>query len=101
MKHTPGPWEIVEDNGWLTIRPHNDKTGLVAGNIGGTYAIGLQGHEENKANARLLASAPELLEALQTIADIKRSDGLYDHYDAKGAIKIAEQAIAEATKEGR
>ena len=52
MEWTPEPWEVVPDNGWLTIRPSNDKTGLVAGNIGGTYAVGGQGHEANTANAQ-------------------------------------------------
>ena len=63
-KYTPGPWwvEIGDEDGdyshiWPTI--HSESREIV-----GTE--GLYGDlEEDKANARLIAAAPELLEALQ------------------------------------
>jgi hypothetical protein len=73
MKHTPGPWAVF---------PHyckDDPNSIYAQ----TWLIGLgqydtiaevrPGHDEfdgqNDANARLIAAAPELLEALEAIRD--------------------------------
>lgn len=66
-KHTPGPWHAV------TIHPEGDSSGLAL-----TYIRAIRdGHTEiahvfpadilkrQAANARLIASAPELLEALE------------------------------------
>jgi len=55
---------------------------------------------ENEANARLLASAPELLEALetiaQTLAECVPGDDCNCYEDSQ---RIAEQAIAKARGE--
>lgn len=54
-KHTPGPWEVY----------HNGKcVGAEDGHILTTEVEG-NGAEEAKANARLIAAAPDLLEALR------------------------------------
>lgn len=60
-KHTPGPW-------WV------DDNGCVAAGHGDTYeTIAImhdwQGDSEREANARLIAAAPELLEALRAVLD--------------------------------
>ena len=102
MKHTPGEWGILNHTDIWSRYGHNSQ--FLATINSKTYSV--EGYHENQfpnekeaeANARLIASTPKLLEALQTIADIERSDGLYDHYDAKGAIKIAKQAISEAVE---
>lgn len=56
-KHTPGPWTVVhEDEGSCfvdTVAPGNSQ-----------WAIAVPRGPNSKANARLIAAAPELLEAL-------------------------------------
>lgn len=62
FKGTPGPWLATYDRGysnWI-IDVIDDKEQLVA------YAIP-DSKIESEANARLIATAPELLEALQEI----------------------------------
>jgi hypothetical protein len=55
--HTPGPWRVKKEEKFLvmgtfiTVRDSHD--GVIAGT-----------HVDDKANARLIASAPELLAAL-------------------------------------
>ena len=62
-KHTPGPWSVggpTEYAFQLSIEP---SIGVVFG-----------GGEEVQANARLIAAAPEMLEALDNAADALDSD---------------------------
>ena len=68
-KHTPGPWRVEVDTGpeaawerkWPTI--HAEKYEVVG-------CEGLYGdYETDMANARLIAAAPDLLNALQSIID--------------------------------
>jgi hypothetical protein len=92
--HTKGPWQVhSEYNPWVVI-----------GNIG-TYGFdsicdcdqdshSKLSNEEAKANARLIAAAPELLEALKDL--LSRSE--HDEYYASES-DAAEAAIAKA--EGR
>lgn len=61
-QHTPGPWEFRVHTGWLisinTPGDGNGFPGLYLGEIKGDSSR----HDEEIANARLIASAPELLE---------------------------------------
>ena len=62
MSHTPGPWNVCRDrrDGHTVIR---DETG---------FAICSEWHfltEHSKANARLIAAAPDLLQELRNIAN--------------------------------
>lgn len=66
--HTPGPWEAVDDEGGIRIRPVNtgwELAFLAAGSW--TYSDGMP--HDIDANARLIAAAPELLAALKLIAN--------------------------------
>lgn len=56
-KFTPGPWSIVFDT---DISAHNETIATVAGFN--------TSKNEDKANANLIAAAPELLEALEPFA---------------------------------
>ena len=71
FKGTPGPWGIADiDDGWkdcVSSRSANGNVIAVAEN---------ENREIAEADARLIAAAPELLEALQCIVDaIEGYDG--------------------------
>lgn len=62
MKHTPGPWRIG------TAPPNGEQTiGTIRGMMVAVATTGVGMDEETLANARLIATAPELLEALQEV----------------------------------
>jgi hypothetical protein len=105
MKHTPGPWEIRTDN---------DGTHIVGGDR--FYDIAkvviestdTAAHYETQANARLIAAAPEMYEALKAIASFRRNmtnesleniGGINDGRDRAikltGCIEIAEALLAK------
>ena len=80
-KHTPGPWHTAGEQG-VQIRSAKDQIAKV---------WTMRGNEW-KANARLIAAAPELLEALQ--------DMVSDHASLSAAtLAFARAAIAKATGE--
>ncbi len=81
MNHTPGPWTVSEDNWSQTT--------------GDTYSILEESYEasERKANARLIAAAPELLEALKGVLVRLEHSGSWEGEDEKTA---ARAAIAKA-----
>ena len=84
-QHTPGPWsvnfkkfdEVTASNGAI-VASCNKLTGLV--NL--------------QANARLIAAAPDLLEALKGLVawadDLRREDPVEDLRKARAAISKAE-----------
>jgi hypothetical protein len=90
-QHTPGPWQLVP-----TV--HSDRLIIFGAAPAKEYCIGtlISGSRVElptlRANARLIAAAPELLEVLEFIAaDIE--EGI----NAKGAWrKLAHDAIAKA-----
>jgi hypothetical protein len=57
--HTPGPWRVSDF----------DHTEIIMNDLAGTYIAGVRDeaipYEEARANARLIAAAPELLAALK------------------------------------
>ena len=75
--HTQGPWHVGAGNGEGSIFADNGRTRL---EIGGTtlYPIARMGkgwnEEEDEANARLIAAAPEMLEALRNLTHPMASD---------------------------
>ena len=80
-RHTPGPWEV-----------HGRQPTFVRANGGKKHVANTDSmgdDEENKANARLIAAAPELLESLREILD----GGIAD----PAAVRRAHAAIANAT----
>lgn len=62
-QHTPGPWQY-DDNEcpWVF-----DQSGNTVAKIFSSKPDGVFLGDETKANARLIAAAPELLEALQAM----------------------------------
>lgn len=98
-KHTPGPWTYQPASNYVgySISPRGTLPTLAAVErpVGGELltieAFNFPG--ETEANARLIAAAPELLEALQVAELILRERGLRAH----GGYKQIESAIAKAT----
>ena len=97
--HTPGPWHVEDapDSGLIFIRSHPAEVSLANIRKG-------QDHP-NDANARLIAAAPELLEALQSIlfqAGCREARDLGNlNYDRLHAVEAqARAAIARATGQG-
>ena len=87
-KHTPGPW-TVDDMGNGSLLETNHKWGIGA-TAKSTYRVAvIEGlGEQSEADARLIAAAPELLDALRRVVEI--SDRRHDAWDA------AKSAIAKA-----
>ena len=98
-KHTPGPWhyEHIGQDGW----------GISSNNLEG---IAIVPHSLNmthdEANARLIAAAPDLLQALEAIAPILSIDDgdvyeiTYKRADLRPLSIMARAAIAKATQKG-
>ena len=97
-QHTRGPWLIEAENchtgdiatvhntadKWVTIyAPHWMETGM--------------GEHEQSANARLIAAAPDLLEALGAAEDLLHRMGM----QSSDAYQKIDAAIAKATGGGK
>lgn len=81
-KHTPGPW------GTLTFSNHELQTDFAMVKIGSrAHMVGYSG--EDKANARLIAAAPELLSFVKEWLDRQGSDENYMTAKARAAIAKA------------
>ncbi len=97
--HTPGPWVIRREIDGLTVLggPNNEAIWCIAGYLPG-------GTGEMEANARLIAAAPDLLDALQGAIgalefsqDYHRDLGNEDQAFAADRLDAARAAIAKAT----
>lgn len=104
--HTPGPWAVGFDaNGWEDgdINVIADKCGLVCSiprQLNGLYhspGVG-RTHDNQEANARLIAAAPELLAALQELVAYDEGSSAEGEYGYE-VLHRCRSAIAKA--EGR
>ncbi len=106
-QHTPGPWKAVEVNhtdAWWQIvtdeyEPHyiTDIKPSFPGDFPARF----------EANARLIASAPTMLEALRALKNAKLMRGASGPaksftmtFEDTGALELMDAAIAAATGEG-
>jgi len=87
LKHTPAPWTI---NKYNSIVDSKGKTITVRGMA---LNMGSDHNEEITANQKLIASAPELLEALQNLHTAVVTKG-----DIESAIIKSYKAIKKATE---
>lgn len=93
-KHTPGPWRLVwrlviSDKSWQTKYQIDDSFGACV------VACDDITDENAEANARLIAAAPELLEALEyTLKCLMQTDVGEAHYQP--AIAAIAKARGEA-----
>ena len=104
-KPTPGPWAysrwdqfgdtrfyIAQADGAPYTPDYSDVATLIAETVSDERV------QIQEANARLIAAAPELLEALKALThSLDQSDLLHD--DQRAAFKTSIQAIAKATGE--
>ena len=95
MKHTPGPWVVdpAVRQGFTVYAP---KEGFI---VGTQDEEGRFGAIESKANARLIAAAPDLLEALQDVCArlLYRGVSTNAGHPDRTALEVARAAIAKAT----
>lgn len=84
VKHTPGPWVVCNMDAWCCVE--HTEWGTTVAEIGENDDLGL-------ADARLIAAAPDLLEACRDALGVIEATGRTDIYDKMFA------AIAKA-KEG-
>lgn len=82
MKHTKGPWKILKNllNDHIWIGPAEDVSVCEVRNGGTGKEYG--GKNTEKANAALIAAAPELLQCLKETVDLlEMSDIRRDEYN--------------------
>lgn len=84
-KHTPGPWRVIPRDGKFP-------NAVQRGRQGGFEVRGLDNETED-ADARLIASAPDLLEALQ----IAVRQNSHDMQMTGEELRACTAAIAKAT----
>lgn len=89
-KHTAGPW-VVSANSPFLVRAGDDTTGRHIAHAG--PASHHPSFEVDEPNARLIAAAPDLLEALERAVDRLEGAGLFY---SEAAIR-ARATIAKAT----
>lgn len=90
-QHTPGPWGISSQS-VSTIKQFDfmgETSVLIASAQGHDNSGFFPSYDERDANARLIAAAPDLLEALKGV--LRVADRATDEFDA------ARAAIAKAT----
>jgi len=88
MKHTTGPWTLEYD--YSLVMPAKDGNHIVTG---GPIGPDEASREEKRANSRLIAAAPELLQALQDMLDMTRFQ-----YKEMATYKYAQEIIKKATQ---
>lgn len=99
MKHTPGPWEAIGlqifESNRAGKKPNRKIAELCHDKMG--YADPAPGEAEQAANARLVAAAPALLEALINVNHKPRRDEWLNEAAFLGAMRHYNQAL-EAIK---
>jgi hypothetical protein len=94
LKHTPGPWTLLLDDRYRPgVEASDSAISIVifgVKNKDDDYA-GIRGKDDQEAtaNAHLIAAAPELLEALKTLATQAESHGAEGIYWDKARAAIA------------
>ena len=109
-KHTPGPWAAHFEEAYFVTGPDLGRVAMMM-NLKGAHGLGgRRTGDESAANARLIAAAPDLLEALQglTQAINFRAAAVCGNDDSKVEFAVSEfwraqdkalAAIAKATGE--
>lgn len=93
--HTPGPWTIRHGTNIFAARTDVGHEGCIC-NTGSHGSNHQDCGPENEANARLIAAAPDMLEALEQALQWIEVDET-THGRKFGAGNVAREAIAKAT----
>lgn len=95
-KHTPGPWFVDHKSPFL-VRAHDDIDGRHIAHVGPANYV--PRFDVDEPNARLIAAAPELLEALQSIVENYGYSSYPSDEDKESSPEVvaARAAIAKAT----
>lgn len=91
-KHTPAPWQIDDKTFVYALGPGGTNKFFLSVQAAGPERIG---EREKESNARLIAAAPELLAALQSMIELIDDNGLC--VDGCEDYDTAIAAIAKAT----
>lgn len=90
-KHTPGPWKPHFEEAYYVTGPDLGRVAMMM-NLKGAHGLGgRRSGDESAANCRLIAAAPDLLEALRRAINVLDATGATDNANA------ARAAIAKAT----
>jgi len=99
MKHTPGPWEIshtstkkISSSSRLIIADGDKWVGFAYGT-----ALGVENIEMAEANAKLIAAAPDMLEALSQAIELVRKTR-YSSDETQRVYDSIQAAIDKAIK---
>ena len=94
--HTPGPWKLFEGEHSEVVEVL-DNRGLPIVSWGG-FDDSRRTDEEHNANARLIAEAPAMLEALEQVESIIESESFFGHHSLaeEKAMSICAEAIRKA-----
>lgn len=98
-KHTPGPWGIAPADEWRTASGQHAQFGefrIDAGSYRVATVSNANNAAQNKANAALIAAAPDLLEALKTVREWAEGESV--NYTGDHPIAKARAAIANAER---
>jgi hypothetical protein len=100
-QHTKGPWEVVRTDAGIIVRTESAKKTRAGASryaaIGGFDRSDPEQLAEALANARLIAAAPKLLEALEAMVEMYGPRGGEIVFD--GPVYDAVAAIAQAKGE--
>lgn len=101
MKFTKGPWQV---NKKVKTSVEQAQAGQGINLIAQCEDVdGVRSKEEDQANARLIAAAPELLEALEMcikfIEKTKFTKEFSDHFDKNYNWHLVQQALSKAKGE--
>ena len=98
-RHTPGPWRVKNYQTAVLVDATRDGKTMLIALVADNDTQGDTKTERKMNNARLIAAAPQMLEALEKIAEIGRQRGDARPQDAVSCFLIAEAAIKAAKGE--
>jgi len=103
VKWTPGPWVGTEPDPFDDITIQRDGTGLaIAAVVNGAFRRMGGKYAEHLANARLIAAAPELFEALRYLSAIMACDSDAEAEETAEQLEIADPSgFIEAWRNAR
>ena len=98
MSHTPGPWRISASG--KVVWADGIKITQQVGPSAASCAVQAAIEETTKANNRLIAAAPDMLEVMRQLMEFRQwseSDGNYVYWVGETLFYEAERAFLKAT----